>query len=227
MTSPSYCPECARPIDGADDHRHGRACRHCGATLNVPNDTDPRWINVARLTNLAEAGFLADELCGEGIEVRIYQANDFNALTDRWTASYLIQATPQEASAASARIRGYLVDMEARGETSTDSFGDEEPTAPDFAFLRPVAIVVLAGMASFMLGQKMAGDRDPPRPPRDSLPRVISDIGRPLVTEPSAGLPRHRLSYQPRQRTWYLDTDADGDGRYESRRQFPANAVGW
>jgi hypothetical protein len=223
MTSPSYCPECARPIDGVD--AHGRACRYCGA--NIAADADPRWINVARLTNLAEAGFLADELCGEGIEVRIYQANDFNALTDRWTANYLIQATPQEASAASARIRSHLVDMEARGETSGDSPRDQEQPAPDFAFLRPVAIVVLAGMASFMLGQKMAADRDPPRPPRDSLPRAISDIGRPLVTEPSAGLPRHRLSYQPRQKTWFLETDADGDGRYESRQQFPANAAGW
>ena len=32
-----------------------------------------------RVTNLAEAGFLVDELAGEGIEARIFQSEDFSA----------------------------------------------------------------------------------------------------------------------------------------------------
>ena len=37
------------------------------------------WTDIARIANLAEAGFLADELSGLGMEARIQQVNDFNA----------------------------------------------------------------------------------------------------------------------------------------------------
>jgi len=85
---------------------------------------------------------------------------------------------------------------------------------------------VLAGVASFVLGQRFAADRAP-KPPRNSLSGAISAIGRPLVTEPAAGLPRHRLYYHWRDQAWYLDTDADGDGQFEARQRFHAAGAGW
>jgi hypothetical protein len=186
-----------------------------------------RWINVARVTNLAEAGFLADELAGEGIIARIYQTEDFSALTDRWMSSYLIQSPPGEASAAAARIRRHLAEIESYQEPSASgTWGDERP-ALEPTLWRPVAVVVLAGMASFALGQRFAADRELARPPRNSLSGAITAIGRPLVTEPAPGLARHRLYYHWRDEAWYLDTDADSDGRYESRRQFHAAGNLW
>jgi hypothetical protein len=56
----------------------------------LPRNDEAAWVIVARVANLAEAGFLVDELSGEGVSARIYQSEDFNALTDRWSVSYLI-----------------------------------------------------------------------------------------------------------------------------------------
>jgi len=224
MRSTDFCPECARPTDEPGVRRNREACPHCGTPL--VRDEQPRWTNVARVTNLAEAGFLVDELSGEGIDARIYQSEDFSALTDRWLVSYLIQSPPADAQAAAARIRRHLAEMESYQEpAASDAWPGERP-AFDPLVWRPVALVILAGMASFALGQRFAADRDP-KPPRNSLSGAISAIGRPLVTEPAAGLARHRLYYHWREQSWYLDTDANGDGRYEARQRFHAAGAGW
>jgi hypothetical protein len=224
MRSTDFCPECARPTDKPGVRRNAEACSHCGAPL--VRDESARWINVARVTNLAEAGFLVDELTGEGIDARIYQSEDFSALTDRWLVSYLIQSPPADAQAAAAHIRRHLAEMEPYQEPATNGAWPDERPALDPLLWRPVALVILAGMASFVLGQRFAADRDP-RPPRNSLSNAVSAIGRPLVTEPAAGLARHRLYYHWREQAWYLDTDADADGRYEARQRFHAAGAGW
>ena len=224
MATTHHCPECTRPIDRLDARRTLQTCPSCGARL--VGSEESRWINVARVQNLAEAGFLADELSGDGIEARIYQAEDFSAMTDRWSVSYLIQARPNEAQAAAARIRQHLADREAYPEPASLPHWDERPIT-DITLWRPVALVVLAGMVSFVLGQRFAADRDSARPPRNSLSRAVTAIGRPLVTEPAPGQPRHRLHYEWREKTWYLDTDANSDGVYERTQRFPATAAGW
>jgi hypothetical protein len=58
-------------------------------------------------------------------------------------------------------------------------------------------------------------------------PTALGAIGRPLVTEPAPGLPRHRLTYQWRDHSWLLDTDANDDGIYESHQRFQATGAGW
>lgn len=225
MISARSCPDCGRPIRLLDGQRSGRLCPECGTRL--AGEEEGRWVNVARVTNLAEAGFLADELAGEEIEVRIFQSEEFSALSDRWSVHFLIQAPPRDAAAAAAQIRGYLAEMESRYDASGELAADEDWPAFDPAFWRPVALMVLAGVASFALGQKLAERRDPPRAPRNSLARAVSSIGRPLVTEPAAGLPRHRLYYHRWNKAWYLDTDTDGDGRFESHQRFQTAGAGW
>ena len=224
MATTQQCPECTRPIDRHDARLTLQTCPSCGARL-VGSD-ESRWINVARVQNLAEAGFLADELSGEGIDARVYQAEDFSAMTDRWSVSYLIQARPSDAQAAAARIRQHLADREAYPEPVSFPQWDQRPVA-DVTLWRPVALVVLASMVSFVLGQRFAAERDSGRPPRNSLSRAVSAIGRPLVTEPAPGEPRHRLHYEWREKTWYLATDADHDGVYERTQRFPASEAGW
>jgi hypothetical protein len=224
MRSTDFCPECARPTDDSGVRRNGEACPHCGAPL--VRDESARWINVARVTNLAEAGFLVDELAGEGVDARVYQSEDFSALTDRWLVSYLIQSPPEAAQAAASHIRRHLAEMESYQEPAASGGWLDERPAFDPHVWRPVALVILAGMASFVLGQRFVADRNP-KPPGNSLSGAISAIGRPLVTEPAAGLPRHRLYYHWREQAWYLDTDADADGRYESRQRFHAAGTGW
>jgi len=225
MRSTHLCPACARPTNATDARGRVAVCPHCGTPLEREGTTG--WTNVARVTNLAEAGFLVDELAGDEIEARIYQTEDFSALTDRRMVSYMIQSPPHAAPAAAARIRQHLADIESyQDPAGAVGWPDERPTV-DPLLWRPVALVILAGVASFALGQRFAADRDPPRPLRDSLASAMAAIGRPLVTEPVAGLPRHRLYYHLHERAWHLDTDTDGDGRYETRRRFHATGTGW
>jgi hypothetical protein len=225
MASQHYCPNCERPVSSADARSADYLCCYCGTEL-VREDRGG-WTNVARVSSLAEAGFLVDELAGEGIEARIYQAEDFNALTDRRSTTYLIQASPREAQDVATRIRQHLAEVDSRRGDTEELPGNDEPGL-DPMFWRPVAVVVLAGMASFALGQRFGHDRGELQPPpRNSLAGAVSAIGRPLVTEPAPGLPRHRLSYQWRDQTWILDTDADADGVYESHQRFQSSGAGW
>src|SRR4051812_1637634 len=97
------CPNCATSYDATRLHATRRSCPNCGGAI-TSHELIP-WTSVARVANLAEAGFLADELVGLGIEARIHQSDDFNALNDRWTPLYLIQVPSELADEAAARIQ--------------------------------------------------------------------------------------------------------------------------
>jgi hypothetical protein len=177
---------------------------------------------------LAEAGFLADELIGQGIDARVHQLDDFNALNDRWTSVYLIQVPPIDAERAASQIQQYRDDDIRRLQS-------DEPLEPvafsthlmDPLFWRPFALVMLTGIASFTLGQRLSGERVDRRPRSDSLASAANQIGRPFVTEPVAGQPRYRLSFDSRQQAWSLDADRDNDGQFDSRQQFHASGSAW
>lgn len=224
MRPTDYCPECAHPTEARSDRHKGAVCTHCGASLVDPETA--RWVNVARVTNLAEAGFLVDELAGDGIDARIYQSDEFSALSDRWLVNYLIQSPPGAAPAAAARIRQHLAEADPYPDPVGDDYWPVDRPAIDPLLWRPMALVLLAGVTSFVLGQRLAAERAA-RPPRNALSSAISAIGRPLVTEPAAGLARHRLYYQWRDQAWYLETDADADGTYETRQRFHAAGSRW
>lgn len=195
----------------------------------MPTEGNCSWTDVARVTNLAEAGFLTDELIGRDLEARIYQLEEFSAVTDRWATLYFIRVPDKQAPAAAAWIRQQLAD---------DATADDERDSGQFilstidqsiepAFWRPVVLVVLAGVASFVLGQHFSDQPGRRLPPRSPLSLAVDRIGRPLVTEPVAGQPRHRLVFDRRREAWYLDTDLDGDGQYDRHQQFHASGAAW
>lgn len=218
-----YCQQCARPVEPVESNRSPQTCPRCGATLQQEQKSG--WVNVARLTNLAEAGFLADELVSDGLEARIYSSESFSALTDNWTLSYMIQVPTASAHEAAARIRRWLADEQASEQELAGQFGNDD--AADPVHWRPVAVVLVAGAMCFVLGHQLAQRTAERRPvARDSLAATIDAIGEPLLTEPIPGVPRHRLSYQRGDQTWLLDTDTDGDGRFDTRRRFQSTGIG-
>jgi hypothetical protein len=220
------CQHCATPIEAAWLFGSRRTCPNCGGAVKTQEPIP--WTDVARVSNLAEAGFLTDELVGLGFEARIHQLDDFNALSDRWTSLYLIQVPAEHAAEAAAQIQQYQDD-------DVRSWPGEEYSAPlslsnqvmDPHFWRLVALIVLTGVASFVIGQRLSG-QNPGRPlASNSLPTVANQIGRPFVTESAAGKPRYRLSFDARQNAWSLETDRDNDGRYEARQKFQATGAAW
>jgi hypothetical protein len=183
-----------------------------------------QWIDVARVANLAEAGFLTDELVGHDIDAQIHQLQEFSALTDRWSALYLIRVPADAAHDAAAHIRQHLIDDAADVENEPVGFRFSTSSQQlDPLLWRPVALVILAGVSSFVLGQRLSDRQDPKandRPPRNSLASAMESIDRPFVIEPEPGKAGHRLQYDRRKRSLILDTDRNGDGRYDSTRAF-------
>jgi hypothetical protein len=223
------CPQCATTVDSAAVKNRRDTCPNCGAVLR--DKGDPPWTDVARVRNLAEAGFLSDELHGLGIDARIHQMDEFSAVTDRWASLYLIRVPTLMAGEAAAQIRRHLLeaDAERESETATFSVTDHDHSA-DPLLWRPVAIVVLAGVASFVLGQRFSDQKEhrvERRPPRNSLAAAVEAIGRPFVSESAGGQTRHRLSFDRRRDAWFLDLDRNGDGRYDSRQAFHASGAAW
>jgi hypothetical protein len=190
---------------------------------------DRQWTDVARVTNLAEAGFLTDELLGREMDARIYQMEEFSAVTDRWATMYFIRVPSEQAPAAAAWIRQQLAEdltADPERESGEFRFSTMEESA-DPTFWRPAVLVVLAGVASFVLGQHFSDQQGRRMPSRNSLASAIDRIGRPLMTEPAPGKPRHRLVFDRQNETWHLDSDRDGDGVFDSHQQFHASGAAW
>jgi hypothetical protein len=220
------CPVCAHSIDSERFLSFRTTCPSCGGS--VQSKTMNPWTDVARVTNLAEAGFLTDELTGLEIDARIYQLEEFSALTDRWATVYLIRVPAEAAREAAGYIRRHLADESDELEAPAVGFRfSSECQTIDPLFWRPVALVVLAGVASFLAGQRFSDQKVERRPPRGSLSAAVGAIGRPFVSEPEAGQPRYRLSLDRRHDSWFLDADRDGDGIYDSRQKFQASAAAW
>jgi hypothetical protein len=202
-------------------------CPYCADEL--PRQSTDQWTDVARVTNLAEAGFLSDELIGLGIDARIYQLEEFSAVTDRWATVYLIRVPGRVAREAAAQIRTHLAEEPEDADAGALGFRFAAAgQSVDPLLWRPMAMVVLAGVASFLLGQRFSEQNVDRRPLRGgSLTTAVGAIGRPFVSEPAPGEPQYRLSLNRRHEIWYLDTDRDGDGVFDTRHQFQASAAAW
>jgi hypothetical protein len=223
------CPKCARTWNETQFAERDAECPACGAELN--SGEGERWIDVARVANLAEAGFLSDELLGLEIDARIHQLQEFNAVTDHWKATYLIRVPESAARDAADRIREYLADDAAQSESEGGglcSVGSGSLSDP--LLWKPLAVVLLASVSSFVLGQRFSElhhAKAEHRAQSKSLTSAVEEIDRPFVAEAAGGEPAHRLQFDRRRQSWLLDTDRDGDGRYDSRQAFQASGASW
>lgn len=225
------CQHCGRSSESVQSATARLTCPYCGkegsASPKKHPPSDGCWKNVARVANLAEAGFLADDLIASNIDARIYQSDEFRAIDGNWAATYLIQVPTEQAHTAAARIRRHMFDDEGPSDFDAGQLSDAGDLSIGPATWRPMALVVLAGMASFVLGQRFAAIDGQRRPPaRDSLSVAVDAIGRPLMTDPVPGKPRYRLSFDWRHDTWKLDADRNGDGHFDERRLFRTAEVG-
>jgi hypothetical protein len=184
------------------------------------------WTDIARIANLAEAGFLADELSGLGMEARIQQVNDFNAASDRWSAKYLIQVPADHAANAAEHLRQYLFEEDAGPRPMLDAFRFPAGRgANELISWRVAILVALAGVVGFAYGQQFAPQKSPQRVQPEGLSAAADAIGRAFVTEPVANQPQYRLSFDRRSTEWTLSADSDHDGVFEQSQRFPATAA--
>ncbi|HEX4413237.1 MAG TPA: hypothetical protein VH107_06385 [Lacipirellulaceae bacterium] len=185
------------------------------------------WVDVARVANLAEAGFIVDELVGIGLPARVHQLDGFSAATDRWSAQYLIRVPEGFVSAAATQVEQYLAEEPDGKRTLLQKLREQAQDLPrdQSTSWRPVLVVVLVGVTSFLLGHQTS-EQVGQRPVRSNqLGNAISAVGRPFIAEPAANQPGYRLSFDGEQHLWTLGVDRDHDGVYESSRHFTVSGA--
>ena len=198
-------------------------CPHCQGTkpaLSAAKDKD--WASAAKVSNLAEAGYLVSRLSGDSIDARLVESETFNAMTGNWHVKYVLQVPADELETALAILRTEAEEFE-REQPEYDGFGepvDDEPV--HLVFWRPVALMAVAGLATLWLGQRAADPRQRVLPNRNAaaLGSAIEAVGEPFVVTAETGRVHHRLRYRSANRTWYLESDTDGDGQLDQQRQF-------
>ena len=180
------------------------------------------WTDVARLSNLAEAGFIVDELIGLGIEARIHQLEEFNAASDRWSPRYLIQVPSVLAQAGADHVRKYLFDDDDGQRPVLDSFRFSlSRDCFDLVSWRALALLAIGGVVGFSAGQRFAPQNSHHRPPPDRLATVVAEINRPFLSAPAVNQPQYRLSFDRQSTEWNLETDRACDGVFETQHRFP------
>lgn len=213
------CPHCHQSLHHFDLRGEDKVCPQCDqSTLISPAP----WRDAARVTSLAEGGYLASRLDGEGIATRLVESSSFSAVDGMWRSAYLLQVHPDDF----ARAQPLLVKEAAEAELEEpDLHPAGEPFEEESVQLviwRPVALMALAGIATLWIGARQFAERPPAGPHRSSeeLAEVVGSIGKPFVVVDQGGRAEHRLWYQRAERTWYLQSDTDGDGRMDTLRPF-------
>lgn len=185
-----------------------------------PLNAADKFVDIARVQSPAEAGYLLSMLQAEGIDASTREEQSFNAITGAWAAGYVIATPTEEAAEAASILRPEAQALEEDAELAAAEDLDREVFQA--VIWRPFALMALAGVVSFFLGQRFA---EPERSPRaDPLVRAALAIGKPFYAQ--KGGTQHRLSYDKKREHWRLDTDTNGDQRFDQTRYFataPAN----
>jgi len=181
------------------------------------------WADVARVANLAEAGFIADELTGLGFQARVQQLNEFSAARDRWSDHYLIRVPIESAAAAGELVRAHLLQDAPSGRTLLSILRTSVAEGGEYAAWKPIVSIVLVGVTSFMLGHQLTEGPATHHVQENALAAALAETDNAFVSQARPNQPQYRLSLDQPHRIWTLSTDRDHDGAFESSRQFSAS----
>ncbi len=183
---------------------------------------DSLWVDLLRVANLAEAGFIADELTGLGIQARVQKLNEFSAASDRWSDHYLIRVPENSASAAAELVRTHLLQDAPNSRTLLATLRNTLADENGHAAWKPIVSIVLVSVTSFMLGHELTEAPATRRAPQNALAAALSETNQAFVSKSGPNQAQYRLSFDQPHRVWTLSTDRDHDGVFESSREFTA-----
>jgi len=211
----SQCPSCRRMRPLVDDDQG--ICPHCGHQ-STTGATEPNWVPVARITNLADVGYFEDILAACDIESVVQERDDFDALAGSWQQAYVIRVREEQSAEALAAIRGQLDAVDTmEGESAESARREDFPT-----FWKPLALMVVA------VGMVYVATRDGVRvapaqratDPRPTLWDALAESTEPFATRGANGAARRRVYHDPKSGRIVVEEDIDHDGRFERRRDF-------
>ena len=212
------CPECKMVLPSLD--RVAEVCPRCGASLATLSESQD-WVPIARVANLAEAGFMADYLAGNDLESDIVQQNEFNAAAGAWQTSFVVQVVPAEA-------------VNARRILTTGEYGEEEGAfSEDWSELKEnkessflvqavklvLVLLVLVGATYFIVEvQRKKPQRNQPGEP-ETLHEFLNQQPGPWIYQDESGV-QSQLYYNAAENRMTLQQDLDGDGVPDYRKTF-------
>lgn len=210
------CPKCR--YQWPPHQAAASACPRCGCELSTDDWTAN--VAIARLTNLAEIGFFADTLEGDGIATNVVQHDEFSALDGSWHSIYILQVPRRDAAAATQRLKDELAALEGQQSWDAPEEDGSQRAAAAGSIWKPVVLVLVASGMAYFAGR--SGFQQPPRfvPAKDSLSQALGETTVPLATERVAGRHWRQLRYDEPTRSIVLEEDFDGDGQFDRLRQF-------
>jgi hypothetical protein len=213
---PSICPRCGASRESAAPAGD--------RSLETGGEPDA-WVSIARLTNLAEVGYFADVLEGEGIPTQVTQHQEFNALDGSWQMLFVLQVPALQAVEAARRLH-QAVDQSADDAADSQAGGGllgalarQHKYVTTSAFWKPMVFVLIAGGLFYTTRHVPRLGANPPRP-RPSLWDALIETDQAFHGEAAPGQPARRLVPDPQSRTVWLYEDFNGDGRADRARCF-------
>jgi hypothetical protein len=216
----AYCQNCGITIP---DNDRRTLCQDC-ETAGTPTDSGD-WVGIAKMTNLAEAGFLSDLLDSKGIPAKLDQRDDFSAVDGGWRTSFTLRVPPDHHTRALSFLRDEVAEYHA--EEEADDLWDAEPATILDVLRRQrgvpiVAVVLLMGMvalSAYAAGRASKNPFGEPGIPQ-ALWKAMTDSTQPYFAVWPDGKLQRRLQFDKNKRTLILEVDVDGDGRFDRRQEF-------
>ena len=214
------CPQCNLML--AETDQLPQVCPGCGADLSEA-EKFLDWVPIARVSNLAEAGFLVDLLIDREIESDVTEENEFNAAAGAWYSSFVLRVAQENADPA----RSFLTAGENGEEEGVlDEQWQQVSTGglvnSSTQFLKwALLLLVIAGVATVILNddQKPAQPRQPAA--AQSFYEFLAQQPGPWIFENESGV-RSQLYFNAFQNRLTIKQDLDGDGTLEYQRTFQA-----
>lgn len=210
------CPTCGQTINAAT--RGADVGGQRGGRL-LPEEA-ANWVPVARLTNLAEAGFAESFLAEAGIPSCLRQVDDFSAVDGSWSQVYVLQVPEQQAEQAAERLGEELLESASQATAAADLVPPPKvrPAWP------PLALLLLA---VGLLYVSLSGQLIPPRrSTRPSLGDVLRRLNQPLKNAPLVGPPHYQIRFDPARQAIVIDADRNGDRISDQQWEFYRNRHG-
>ena len=208
------CPECKLVLPEKDPVP--AYCSGCGMKLQGVQD----WVPIARMANLAEAGYMADYLSQQEIATDIAQENNFNAAAGAWLSSFIVRVSQADAEST-------------RRLLTTGEYGEEDQLADDWqrmagsgagvfpwATIKWLLFVLLAvGLAYLAIDRQRQQPGQGQEGEADSFEEFMNQQPGPWVHHDHHGV-RSELYFNSEQKSMMLEQDRDGDGVSDYYRTF-------
>jgi hypothetical protein len=206
-------------------------------------------VTIAQVHNLADLGYFCDQLAEAGVEPRARDFDHYDMMHGVSRRVYFVQVRQDVAEYAADRMQQLVQATADQSESDADEWnlalnehsalaaaGDaarqerhhsatvEHATSPTGRVpvgLAPIALALVAGGLAAWAARDSLDARGPvPTTTSSSLWKALEAPDQWMESPATAGTTQRRFQFDSRRRSLVVEQDFDGDGWYDSRREF-------